>query len=186
MEKFQQQLADAEKAAYGWKRGAEEGDRTMRGSRRKNENESRERSRRKEGDWKEREHRRGNERDASPPDRGGHRAGRKEEKGGHPGRQGERAHDGHRLKEKDRDRRGEGDNERGRNRDRERSRDQDKERDRPSAASSFESQHSSSLGSLKSCFLKPSENDSEGDFRSKYFLMYSNCTKTIAPLNLYI
>lgn len=177
MEKFQQQLADAERAAYGWKRGADEGDRTMRGSRRKNENGSRERSRRNEGDWKEREQRRGNERDASPPDRGRHRAGRKEEKGGHQGRQEERACDGDVFKEKDRDRKGERDNERGRNRERERSRDQDKERDRPSAASSFESHHSSSLVSLKSRFLKPSEDDSEGDFRSKYFLMFSNCTK---------
>lgn len=171
MENFQERLADAETTAYGWKRGGEEGDRTVRGDCRKGENESRERWRRKEGEGVERDRRRGNERErelsATDRERESYTGRREErERGEHRGRGKERVRDG--------DRCGEGDNKRERNRDKERSRETERRREgeRPSAASSFDSHRSSSLGSLKSRFLKPSEDDNcEGELMSNHFFI---------------
>ncbi|XP_070685094.1 CWF19-like protein 2 [Pempheris klunzingeri] len=181
MEEFQQRLADAEKAVYGQRRRGEEGDRTSRGGWRKGENEDRERWRRKEGDGDERDRWRRNERerDSPPSDRERYRAGRGEDKerGGYRGREEERGRGGDRFREKDRDRERERD--RGRDNDRdgdkERERDGDRERNRERDGPSFSSSSSSSssgqnpsqrslsLGSLKSRFLKPSDDDDSSE-----------------------
>lgn len=158
MEKFQQQLAEAEKAVYGQRRG--EGDRD---GWRRGQNESRERWRRRDGDRAERDRRRGNERerDSSPTDRERQRAGRREDRGEYRGREEDRCPDGERFRERNRGREREGDRFEERDRDRERNR--NRERERLSATSSV-GQNYPSLGSLKSRFLKPSEDDTvEGE-----------------------
>ncbi|KAM6988381.1 CWF19-like protein 2 isoform 2-T2 [Tautogolabrus adspersus] len=193
MEEFQQRLADAEKAVYGEKRGGGGGggggERTARGGWRKGVNEDRGRKWRKDGEGAER--RRSEwERDPSPTDRERYRAGRGEgrerEQGGYRGREEERGRDGDRFRESDRDKRRDRDVERNRERDRDREADRDsernrerdrdreadrdsernRERERPvTSLSSGESwsQGSSSFGSLKSRFLKPSEDDDSGE-----------------------
>lgn len=199
MEEFQQRLSEAEEAVYGQRRGGQrEGENTASGGWRKGEEETRNRQRRKEGTEEDRGRWRKNERDPSPQDRGRHHAGRGEERGRYWGREEERGRDLDRCREKDKDR----ERDRGRNRERDGGRDRDwerhdekdrdrdryrdrdggedgernRERDRPSAASSSSgqnwSQRSLSLGSLKSRFLKPSEDDDsgEGGLVSKPFL----------------
>ncbi|XP_076591864.1 CWF19-like protein 2 [Chaetodon auriga] len=185
MEEFQKRLADAEEAVYGQRRGrGGEEDRTARGGWRKAENECRERWRRREGDGAERDQWRRNERerDTSPTERERYRAGRGEERGGYRGRDQERGREGDRLRERDGDR--ERDRDKNRDRERERDRDRDRgremnrdsernrERERPSVESSSSSSsssgqnwshHSPSAGSLKSRFLKPSEDDDSGE-----------------------
>ncbi|XP_071371988.1 CWF19-like protein 2 isoform X2 [Centroberyx affinis] len=221
MEQFQKRLADAEKAAYGERRGGEGAG--MAGAGWRKGEEARERWRRKEGDGEERERWRRNEkeRDSSPRDRERHRIGREEErekeKRGQDGdryrerdrererdrdRDGTRDRDGERDRNRDRDRERDRERDRGRDRerdrdrdrerdrerdrdrdgerDRERDRDRDRERDRPrapdrpqrddcqpysesSSSGHSRSQPSLSLGSLKSRFLKPTEDeDSDG------------------------
>ncbi|XP_054453040.1 CWF19-like protein 2 [Anoplopoma fimbria] len=190
MEEFQQRLADAEIAVYGHSTGGE-GDRTARGGWRKGGNEARERWRKRDEDGAERDRWRRNEgeRDSSPTDGERYHAGRGEERerGGYRGRGEGRGRDGDRFRERDRDRRErdrerdggrdrERDDERDRERDggrdresngdRDRDADRDNERNRESATSSSEqnwSQRSPSLGSLKSRFLKPSEEDDRGE-----------------------
>ncbi|XP_033486307.1 CWF19-like protein 2 [Epinephelus lanceolatus] len=189
MEAFQQRLAEAEKAVYGQSRGGE-GDRTARGGWRKEED--RERWRRRDGDGAERDRwrRSERERDSSPADRERYHARREEERGrgrgGYQDREKEGGRDRDRFRERERDRDGdrgkdrqrerdggrdrERDNDRDRDRDRNRERERDsernRERERPSAASASGqswSQRSSSLGSLKNRFLKPSEDDDSGE-----------------------
>lgn len=206
MEVFQQRLADAEKAVYGQRRGEEgERDGSARGGWRKGENGTRERCRRREGDTAERDHWKGNEsrRHSSPADRERCRAERREERerGEHRGGGEERVREGDRLREKDRDRDRErdkgreregdrrGDQERDRDRERDRSSERNIKRERSSVASSSSSStgvnwsnHPPSLGSLKSRFLKPSDNDSgDGESMSKRFLNShrTNCTAHI-------
>ncbi|TMS07190.1 CWF19-like protein 2 [Larimichthys crocea] len=178
MEEFQKRLADAEKAVYGQRRGGGGGggggdDRVARGGWRKGENESRERWRRNEEDGGERDRWRRNERarDSSPTDRERYRAGRDEERGRHRDREEERSRDRDRFREKDRDSNNDRERDRDRGRDRERDRDRDgernRERERPSVSPSSSgdnwSHRSPSLGSLKSSFLKPSEDDGSGE-----------------------
>ncbi|XP_059188033.1 CWF19-like protein 2 [Centropristis striata] len=93
---------------------------------------------------------------------------RDRERDGGRERDGDRERDGGRERDGDRER--DGGRERDGDRDRERERDRDserrRERDRPSAESSSGqnwNQRSSSLGSLKSRFLKPSEDDDSGE-----------------------
>ncbi|XP_034723481.1 CWF19-like protein 2 isoform X1 [Etheostoma cragini] len=189
MEEFQQRLADAEKAVYGQDRRGE-ADGTARGGWRRGEDGARERWRRKDRDGAERDQWRRNERerDSSPTDKERPHAGRGEdrERGGYQGREEDRGRDGDRFREKgrERDRDKDGDKEKDRGRDRERDRGGDRERDnererdgdrgreriRENAASSSGqnwSQRSPSLGSLKSRFLKPSEDDSGEGLRPR-------------------
>ncbi|XP_034404798.1 CWF19-like protein 2 [Cyclopterus lumpus] len=171
LEEFQQRLADAEKAVYGQSRG--EGDRRARGGWRKGENDARERWRRKDGDGAERDRWRRNERgrDSSPTDGERYNAGRGEERGGYRGGEQERGRYGDRFRERERDGGGDGERDGGRDgerddeRDSESDSDRDRDNERESAASSFgqKSQRSPSLGSLKSCFLKPSEDYDHGE-----------------------
>ncbi|XP_041796321.1 CWF19-like protein 2 [Chelmon rostratus] len=192
MEEFQKRLADAEKAVYGQQRGEGEGDRTARGGWRKAENESIERWRRREGDGAERDRWRRNERerDLSPTERERYHAGRGEERerererGGYRGREQERGREGDRFREREGDRERDSNKNRDRERDRQRDRDRDRdremdrgnernrEREKPFVASSSSSStssgqswshHSPSVGSLKSRFLKPSEDDDSSE-----------------------
>ncbi|XP_039987654.1 CWF19-like protein 2 [Xiphias gladius] len=188
MEEFQQRLTEAETAVYGQRRGGGEGDGPARGGWRKGENESRERWRRKEGNGEDGGQWRKNERDSSARDREIYHAGRgqERERGGYRGGGDDRGRDGDKYREKDRDRNRERDRNRDRDRERERNgrrdrerergtrdRDEDRERNREgdqrsAAASSSSSgaswsQHSLSLGSLKSRFLKPSEDDENSE-----------------------
>ncbi|XP_051933703.1 CWF19-like protein 2 isoform X2 [Hippocampus zosterae] len=146
MKVFQQRLAEAEKAAYGHK-SRREGDNMLIG-RRLEGKESTERWRKK-GDEMERDQWRRYERDASPSSQE-----RYSDRRSH--RERERNGDSERNSNKDKDRY--------RDRWREKERDDERERhregERPSLTSSFEkkwSKRSSSLGSLKGCFLKPTD-----------------------------
>lgn len=146
MGKFQRQLAEAEEAAYGQRRGEGGRDGWRRG-----QNESRERWRRQDGDrdGAERDRRRAGDREraTSPAGRDRHRAGRREERGEHRGRGQDRSPDGERFRGRDRNRERDEDRERDRNRDEDRERDRNRERD-----------------SLRSRFLKPSDDDgAEGE-----------------------
>lgn len=149
---FEQRLAEAEEAVYGQKRGKDRAERTARESWRRHGNESRERWKRREGDRAERDYRRGDERDSSPVHEERYHARGREEGREHQGK-------GDRFSEKDR----------GRGRDskrsmkREGSMDKEKGRDRWDASSAFESYQSSSTGSHRSHFLKPSEEDGRGE-----------------------
>ncbi|XP_057695710.1 CWF19-like protein 2 [Corythoichthys intestinalis] len=142
MEEFQQRLAEAEKAVYGYKsRGEGE---NMSKSRQFEGKESRERWRRK-GEEMESDRWRRYERHSSPLS---HERGGDQEK--------VRDQDSERNPNKDKDR----------YREREKERDEERERSRYRARSSVTSssekkcnQRSSSLGSLKGRFLKPSDDD---------------------------
>ncbi|XP_041667884.1 CWF19-like protein 2 isoform X1 [Cheilinus undulatus] len=173
MEEFQKRLAEAEKAVYG-ERG---------GGWRKGENEDRERWKRKEevgaerNRWRISERGRGEERER---ERGGYQ-GREEEIDGREGdrlqererdRDADRNRDRDRCRDRDRDRDRDGDRDRvrdrGRDRHNERNRERNRESERPVASSSSMqnwSPSSSSLGSLKSRFLKPSEDDDNDEDR---------------------
>ncbi|TNN01926.1 hypothetical protein fugu_011308 [Takifugu bimaculatus] len=142
VELFEQRLADAEEAVYGQRRRKEGAEWTAR-----SENESRERWRRQEGDKTETNHRRGNERDSSPVH---------EERYHDRGRKG-REHHGKEDRFRDKDGGREKDIERSRKR--ERSTDREKEKEKWGASSAFRSYQSSSFGSHRSQFLKPSEDD---------------------------
>ncbi|KAM3615710.1 uncharacterized protein V6R79_006567 [Siganus canaliculatus] len=187
VEKFQQRLTEAEKAVYGERRGGHEGGggggRSARW--RREENGQRERWRKKDEDGADRERWRGNERkrDSSPTGRERYRAGGEAEgeRGGYRRREEERGREGDGFRERDRDRgRGRGgerdshkdrerESDRGQDRERERDSERNLDRERPSAALSSSgknwSHHSQSLGSLKSRFLKPSEDDDSGEER---------------------
>ncbi|XP_061538456.1 CWF19-like protein 2 isoform X2 [Phycodurus eques] len=146
MEEFQQRLAEAEKAVYGHKNRGER-DIMLKG-RRMEGMESRE-TWRKKGDEIDRCRR--YERDSSPSSHE-----RYSERGLY--RERERARDSERKPNKDKDRH--------RVREREKERDEDRGRsidcERPSVTSSSDknwSQRSSSLGTQKGCFLKPSQDD---------------------------
>ncbi|XP_008284931.1 CWF19-like protein 2 [Stegastes partitus] len=179
MEEFQQRLADAEKAVFGERRG--EGDGAARGGWRKGGEETKERWRRRDENM---------ERDSSPRDRERYHDGRGDgrERERYRGREEERRRDGDKysekewLRERERDRYRERERERDGGRDRDRDKDRDKERDRyrdedgvknrekdiSSASSSSSSgqswnQRALSLGSLKGRFLKPSEDDDNGE-----------------------
>ncbi|XP_028276162.1 CWF19-like protein 2 [Parambassis ranga] len=161
MEYFQQRLADAEEAMYGQRRG----DDTARGDCRKGE-DKRERWRRKEEDrdrWRK-------EKDSPPRDRERYHDRRREEQDRYRGRENEKGQHGDKYRERERD----GERERDKNKDKEREReidgrrdrkrDRDKDRHRSSPSSSSSSgqswnQRPLSLGSLKSRFLKPSEDE---------------------------
>ncbi|KAM4628318.1 CWF19-like protein 2 [Polymixia lowei] len=188
MEQFQKRLAAAEKAAYG-QRGAGEEDGAGRAGRRTGEEESRERWRRREAEGAgEREKWRRRERDRDPSPGDGERRrdeGEEErEKARHREREQERRRDGdrHRDRERDRDReRGrerETDRERQRDGDRERYRDGDRNRERDRPRRDDRNAHGDGsppglgrslpplpLRSLKSHFLKPSEDDDDGGGR---------------------
>uniref|UniRef100_A0A8C6U2R3 CWF19-like protein 2 n=1 Tax=Neogobius melanostomus TaxID=47308 RepID=A0A8C6U2R3_9GOBI len=131
MEEFQQRLAEAEKAVYGERRGGE-------GSRR------------------DRERWRRSDRDSSPrqPDR--YRDRQRDRNGDG---EKDRDNDGFRARDRNRDR--ERNRERDVNRGRDEDRDWDKDRERSSSSSSGKDrdQQPLSLGSLKSRFLKPSDED---------------------------
>nr|XP_057935297.1 CWF19-like protein 2 isoform X2 [Doryrhamphus excisus]XP_057935298.1 CWF19-like protein 2 isoform X2 [Doryrhamphus excisus] len=154
MEEFQQRLAEAEKAVYG-QRSRGEGDSGARGRWLEGKEERRETWRRKNP---ERDQWRRSERDSSPSARD-----RYSERGRY--REGERDKPRHRDSErnsnKDRDRQRDRENQMKKDEERETSRD----RERSSIASSSSSSEqnwchrSSSLGSLKGRFLKPSEDD---------------------------
>ncbi|XP_026233453.1 CWF19-like protein 2 isoform X2 [Anabas testudineus] len=190
MDEFQQRLSEAEEAVYGQTRGGQrETDSTASGGWRKGEEETRNRWRRKERNEEDGDRWRKNENDSSPQDRGRYCAGRGEERGGYRGREEGRGRDGDRCSEKDKDRerdrgrnrerekdggrdrdserRDEKDRDRDRHRERDRDRGDNEERERPSVAPSLSghnrSQPSLSLGSLKSRFLKPSEDDNSGE-----------------------
>uniref|UniRef100_A0A8C9YHJ8 CWF19 like cell cycle control factor 2 n=1 Tax=Sander lucioperca TaxID=283035 RepID=A0A8C9YHJ8_SANLU len=185
-------------ARGGWKRGEDEarerwrrkdGDGAERDRWRRNERErdssptDRERYHAGRGEDRERGGYRGRE-----EDRGRDRLREKERERDRDGdrfreKERERARDGDRDREKyggrDRERARGGDRERDNERDgdgdRDRERERDSERIRESAATSSGqnwSQHSPSLGSLKSRFLKPSEDDSgEGGLMSRPFVV---------------
>ncbi|XP_054649293.1 CWF19-like protein 2 [Dunckerocampus dactyliophorus] len=151
MEEFQQRLAEAEKAVYG-QRSRGEGGSMARGRWLEGKEERRETWRRK---ITERDQGRRSEREASPSardrysERGRYREGERDKP---------RQKDSERNSNKDRDRDRQRDRENQRDEERERSRD----RERSSVASSAEQnwcQRSSSLGSLKGRFLKPSDDD---------------------------
>lgn len=145
MELFEQRLADAEEAVYGQRRRKEGAEWTARRS----ENESRERWR-QEGDKTETNHRRGNERHSSPVHEVRyHDRGRKEG----------REHHGKEDRFRDKDG-GREDIERSRKRERSANKEKEKEK---WGASAFRSYQSSSFGSHRSQFLKPSEDDGRGE-----------------------
>lgn len=146
MELFEQRLADAEEAVYGQRRRKEGAEWTARRS----ENESRDRWRRQVVDKTGTKHRRGNERDSSPVhEERYHDRGRKE------GRE-------HGKEDRFRDKDGEREDIE-RSRKRERSADKGKEKEKWGASSAFRSYQSSSFGSHKSQFLKPSEDGDRGE-----------------------
>lgn len=146
MELFEQRLADAEEAVYGQRRRKEGAEWTAR-----SENESRERWRRQEGDKTETNHSRGNKRDSSPVH---------EERYHERGRKEGRAHHGKEDRFRDKDGGREKDIE---SRKRERSADKEKEKEKCGAFSAPRSYQSSSFGSHRSQFLKPSEDDGRGE-----------------------
>ncbi|XP_075905941.1 CWF19-like protein 2 [Nelusetta ayraudi] len=161
--KFQRQLAEAEEAAYGQRRGEGGRDGWRRG-----QNESRERWRRQDGDrdGAERDRRRAGDREraTSPAGRDRHRAGRREERGEHRGRGQDRSPDGERFGGRERDEDRERDRNRGRDEDRERDRnrerDEDRERDRNRGRDEDrERDRNRERDSLRSRFLKPSDDD---------------------------
>ncbi|XP_019741428.1 CWF19-like protein 2 [Hippocampus comes] len=144
MQVFQQRLAEAEKTAYGHK---SRGDNMLKG-RRLEGKESTERWRKK-GDEMERDQWRRYERDSSPSSQE-----RYSDRRSH--RERERNEDSERNPNKDKDRY----SDRWREKERDEKRERNREGERPSLTSSFEkkwSQRSSSLGSLKGRFLKPTE-----------------------------
>lgn len=133
----------------------------------------REEERSRDGDrFRERDRHRERDRDS---ERDG---GRDRDRDGERDRDDER--DRERYRDSERDRGSDRERDGGRNRDNERDRERDRERERPDVASSSSSSsgenwshRSSSLGSLKSRFLKPSEDDDsgEGGLMSRPFLM---------------
>lgn len=147
MEEFQQRLEEAEKAVYGDRRGGGEG--STRGGWRKDEEDKRHRADRSGSD---RERWRRHDRDSSPqrPDRS-----RDRDRDRNRDREDDRHDNGHRARDRDRER------ERHREREGNRSRDEDRERSSSSLSSSGKDrvQQPLSLGSLKSRFLKPSDDD---------------------------
>ncbi|XP_029027313.1 CWF19-like protein 2 [Betta splendens] len=168
MEEFQQRLSGAEKGAQRQRREGE----------RREEEETRNRWRRKNEGEEDRDGWRKNERHSSPAERERYHSER-----GYRGRdEEERSRDGDRCRERDRDRdRGKRERDGGRHSDRnderDRGRDRYREKDRGedgerntksdplSAVSSSYGQNwsdSVSVGSLKSRFLKPSEDDDNG------------------------
>lgn len=151
MELFEQRLADAEEAVYGQRRRKEGAKWTSRRS----ENESRERWR-QEGDKTETDHRKGNKRDSSPVH---------EERYHDRGRKEGREHHGKEDRFRDKDG--------GREKDIERSRKRERiaEKEKLGASSAFRSYQSSSFGSHRSQFLKPSEDDGRGEAKRNVVVM---------------
>ncbi|XP_061923232.1 CWF19-like protein 2 [Entelurus aequoreus] len=153
MQEFQQRLEEAEEAVYGHRRRGE-GDRKARGG----WSERREGWRRK-GDDSERDGWRRSEREDRHSQRGQDGEGARDKPGqrGRDGGRQDREEDG----EGGRDKPGQRGRDGGRQ-DREEERERPRDRERSSVASSSQqswSQRSSSLGSLKGRFLKPSEDD---------------------------
>ncbi|XP_054884518.1 CWF19-like protein 2 isoform X2 [Poeciliopsis prolifica] len=168
MEEFQKRLADAEKAVHGESRGNRES--SAREGWRRGEEDDRERWRAREDDRQDRDRWRERERDLSPREKASYRRGEPKERD--RGREDDRRRDGERERESRRDRGR--DNEKDKNRDRERDRDRHREKEKDfgtqaSSSSSGESWHqrSSSRGSLKAHFLKPSEDDDSVEARQR-------------------
>ncbi|XP_032446574.1 CWF19-like protein 2 isoform X1 [Xiphophorus hellerii] len=160
MEEFQKRLAGAEKAVHGESRGNRE--RSARERWRRGEEDDRERWRAREDDRQDRDRWRKSERDLSPREKASYRRGDSKER--ERGREDDRGRDGERERGSRRDRGRDDEKDKNGDRERERDRHRDKEKDfgtRASSSSSGESwnQRSSSLGSLKGRFLKPSEDD---------------------------
>ncbi|XP_034025307.1 CWF19-like protein 2 isoform X2 [Thalassophryne amazonica] len=172
MEQFQKRLADAEKAANAQTR-REDAPAGVRW--RKREDESKEKWRRTDRDWAERDRWRGHERERdSTSDREPCKREKDRERGGFHRNQDECRED------RNRDRQRDGDSVKGKkkNRDGEKGRDEDGPRGpgwnrKPaeqqqvtldhrdsSSSAQYMSQRSLSRGSLKACFIKPSEDDS--------------------------
>ncbi|XP_015244822.1 PREDICTED: CWF19-like protein 2 [Cyprinodon variegatus] len=165
MEEFQKRLADAEKAVYGRSRGDRE--HSGREGWRKGEEDASERWRRTEDDRQDRDRWRKCERDLSPLDKDRSRRGDERER--YRGREEDRSRDGDRWRH--RERRWDRGRDDGKDDEKERDRYGDKRKDFSTQASSSSSsssgeswsQRSSSLGSLKARFLKPSDDDESSE-----------------------
>ncbi|XP_037533944.1 CWF19-like protein 2 [Nematolebias whitei] len=149
MEEFQKRLADAEEAVYGQRRS----DRERSG---KGEDEGRERWRRREEDWQDRDRWRKGERDSSPRSAERYCGRRAVEKERHRGREEDR--DGDRDRDRGKDRENDKDKSRELESDWHKDKDGDKDKFSSAAASSGQSWSQRSR-SLKSRFLKTSDDD---------------------------